>query len=101
MGQPSRGNARLSASEFNRVRRPTRGTDTSQYPQEKKETLDSLSSGERKGMSLNRARVKPCALRARGCGGVRAGEQEPAKELQRSLLAEAFWKVASQKVKGL
>ena len=32
----------------------TRGTETSQYPQEKKETIDSLSSGERKGQSLNR-----------------------------------------------
>ena len=32
----------------------TRGTETSQYPQEEKEIIDSLSSGDRKGNSLNR-----------------------------------------------
>ena len=34
----------------------TRGTETSQYPQEEKENIDSPSSGERKGKSPNRAR---------------------------------------------
>ena len=32
----------------------TRGTETSQYPQEEKEIIDSLSSGDRTGKSLNR-----------------------------------------------
>ena len=32
----------------------TGGTETSQYPQEKKEIIDSLSSGDRTGQSLNR-----------------------------------------------
>ena len=32
----------------------TRGTETSQYPQEEKENIDSLSSGDRTGKSLNR-----------------------------------------------
>ena len=32
----------------------TGGTETSQYPQEKKEIIDSLSSGDRTGKSLNR-----------------------------------------------
>ncbi len=32
----------------------TRGTETSQYPEEEKESIDSLSSGDRKGKSLNR-----------------------------------------------
>ena len=31
----------------------TRGTETSQYPQEEKEIIDSLSSGDRTGKSLN------------------------------------------------
>ena len=35
----------------------TRGSETSQYPQEEKTNSDSLSSGERKGMRLNHARV--------------------------------------------
>ena len=34
----------------------TWGTETSQYPQEEKEIIDSLSSGDRTGKSLNR----PC-----------------------------------------
>ena len=41
----------------------TRGSETSQYPQEEKTTCDSVSSGERKRMRLNRARVIP----GRGC----------------------------------
>ena len=32
----------------------TGGTETSQYPQEEKEIIDSLSSGDRTGKSLNR-----------------------------------------------
>ena len=32
----------------------TGGPETSQYPQEKKEIIDSLSSGDRTGKSLNR-----------------------------------------------
>ena len=32
----------------------TRGTETSQYPQDENEIIDSLSSGDRKGKSLNR-----------------------------------------------
>ncbi len=34
--------------------RGTRGTETSKYPEEEKETIDFLSSGERKGKSPNR-----------------------------------------------
>ena len=33
----------------------TWGTETSQYPQEEKEIIDSLSSGDRTGKSLNRS----------------------------------------------
>ena len=36
----------------------TWGTETSQYPEEEKANSDSPSSGERKGKSLNRLRVK-------------------------------------------
>ncbi len=34
--------------------RGTRGTETSKYPEEEKETIDFLSSGERQGKSPNR-----------------------------------------------
>ena len=43
-------------------RGPTRGTETSKYPEEKKITNDSPSSGERTGKSPNRGSVLP-----RGC----------------------------------
>ena len=40
----------------------TPGTETSQYREEEKETIDTLSRGDRKGQSLNR--------RVQGHGGV-------------------------------
>ena len=46
--------------------KPTRGSETSQYPQEEKAIRDSLSSGERNGMSLNRAAVKPVGVGSTG-----------------------------------
>ena len=42
----------------------TWGSETSQYPLEEKTICDSVSSGERKRMRLNRVRVIP----GRGCG---------------------------------
>ena len=48
MGQPGW----LKTSHCNAER--TGGTETSQYPQEEKEIIDSLSSGDRTGNSLNR-----------------------------------------------
>ena len=48
MGKP----ARLKAVHQCRLGQ-TRGTETSQYPEEEKENIDFLSSGDRKGKSLN------------------------------------------------
>jgi hypothetical protein len=45
------------------VRRPTQGTETSKYLQEKKINNDSLSSGERTGKSPNRGGVLPRGYR--------------------------------------
>ena len=58
-----------------RVRR-TRGTETSQYPEEEKSSRDALSSGERTGRSPNR---RPCA------GGV-VGPTDGTAEASRSPL---------------
>ena len=44
----------------------TRGTETSKYPEEEKEKLDFLSSGERKGKSLNRG-IYPAGLWTATC----------------------------------
>ena len=49
MGEPSGRNGPLPVSEHIGHEEGTRGNDTSEYPEEKKESLDSLSSGERKG----------------------------------------------------
>ena len=49
MGQPDPGHAGLSRLSGRR----TRGSETSKYLEEEKEEFDFLSSGERKGNSLN------------------------------------------------
>ena len=49
MGKPGGRNGPSPASEHIGCEEGTRGNDTSEYPEENKESLDSLSSGERKG----------------------------------------------------
>ena len=53
-GNPLLRIATVSQSEFIGLVKRTRGSETSQYPEEKKTTSDSRSSGERTGNSLNR-----------------------------------------------
>jgi hypothetical protein len=53
MGKPPARNGVGSISEYIGNGRQTRGTETSQYPEEEKETIDSPSSGERNGKSPN------------------------------------------------
>lgn len=53
MGEPTTRNGVGFIPEYIGNERQTRGTETSQYPEEEKETFDSLSSGERKGKSPN------------------------------------------------
>jgi hypothetical protein len=67
MGKPGGGNAPSPLSEHIGQEEGTRGNDTSEYPEEKKESLDSLSSGERKGNSPNPLRESLRALRSGGC----------------------------------
>ena len=62
----------------------TGGTETSQYPQEEKEIIDSLSSGDRTGKSLNR-----CCYGSTGVVG-------PVKEMMSR--TGMIWKVQSQRV---
>ena len=51
-----------SGSESIGVRKPTRGSEPSQYPEEEKVINDSLSSGERNGTSLNLIDAKPAGV---------------------------------------
>ena len=63
MGKPGWSHVQSPASEYIGRVEGTRGSETSQYPQEEKTKRDSVSSGERKRMRLNRLRVIP----VRGC----------------------------------
>ena len=53
-GNPSRVIPRNLLTEYIGLERQTRGTETSQYPEEQKSNRDSASSGERTRNSLNR-----------------------------------------------
>ena len=53
MGEPTGRNGPVPLPESIGQEEGTRGTETSKYPQEKKEKIDSLSSGERTGKSPN------------------------------------------------
>jgi hypothetical protein len=58
MGKPSRLNRLLLRPEYIGPKEQTRGSETSQYPEEKKTMSDSQSSGERNGrISLNQCHV--------------------------------------------
>ena len=53
MGKPLPTKVWRPRSEYIGPEERTRGSETSQYPEEKKTTSDSQSSGERNGRSLN------------------------------------------------
>ncbi len=57
---------RLSAAESIGSAKPTQGSETSQYLQEKKANCDSPSSGERTGKSPNLIAVKPVCVGEEG-----------------------------------
>ena len=62
MGKPSTSDVVLPAPEYIGRVEGTWGSETSQYLQEEKTTCDSVSSGERKRMRLNRSHVKPAGV---------------------------------------
>ncbi len=101
MGKPgTRHGVSPSPEHIGRVE-GTGGIETSQYPEERKATCDSLSSGERNGISLNRRSVKPggvavSGLWEGGCEGTR-----PRAELQSCGLVEVFWNGTPQRVRAL
>lgn len=65
MGKPSSRNGELPHTEYIGVKERTRGSETSQYPEEKKTTSDSGSSGER----TRKNKPKPTFRKRRwGCG---------------------------------
>ena len=60
MGKPGWGHAQSPLPEHIGQVEGTGETETSKYPEEKKATCDSLSSGERNGKSLNRDSGTAC-----------------------------------------
>ena len=84
MGQPTESNCSVPLSEHIGQEEGTRGTETSKYPQEKKErSIPSVAASER-------GRAQTNYLRMVGVVG------SPTKSLQS--LAEATWKGPPQKV---
>ena len=65
-GNPARVIAALLPPEYIGLEERTRGSETSQYPEEKKTMSDSRSSGERNGKRPNRRTKVSSGLRGRG-----------------------------------
>ena len=94
MGKPSTSDVVLPAPEYIGCVEGTRGSETSQYPQEEKTICDSVSSGERKRMRLNRSRVIP----DRGCvvgvvGRLLAG-LSAGRTVRKPVASRSRWKAA-------
>ena len=70
MGQPTVGDTAVSIAEYIGNGSETRGSETSQYPEEKKEKFDFQSSGERNGNSPNFLSVIACMRCSRDVMGL-------------------------------
>jgi hypothetical protein len=68
MGKPAAGNTAASCGESIAAARQTRGSETSQYPEEEKAISDSVSSGERTRNSPNRMDASPFGVAGRNGG---------------------------------
>jgi hypothetical protein len=66
MGKPGRGHARSGPSESIGRVQGTRGTETSQYPEEEKTTVMPRVVVSERGLSLNRWRVKTAVVALSG-----------------------------------
>ena len=85
MGKPAVRNGAASNSESIGIGRQTRGTETSQYPEEEKaNAISQVAASETESAQTER-------LAFRGC-------RTSHTELQRSMIGEEIWKDPSQKV---
>jgi hypothetical protein len=62
MGKPGWGHAQSGLSEYIGQVQGTRGTETSQYPEEEKTTVIPRVVVSERGLSLNRMRAKPAGV---------------------------------------
>ena len=70
MGQPGGSHSPSSSAEYIGRAKPTEGSETSQYLQEKKSIEIPQVVASERGTCLNRVSVSLPALDARGCGAV-------------------------------
>ena len=66
MGKPTAGNTAVPRGEYIAASERTRGSETSQYPEEEKTSSDSVSSGERTRKSPNRLDASPAGVAGPG-----------------------------------
>ena len=84
MGKPTTSHVVVPAAECIGSVEGTRGSETSQYPQEEKTNSDSVSSGERKRRRLNLV----CVIPGRGC---RSGVVGRVRWVCRLIGVDAWW----------
>ena len=77
MGEPTRGNARVSAAEYIGSEKPTQGSETSQYLQEKKATAIPPVVASEKGIAQTSSMSSPCALSLWCCRSSSDGDTAP------------------------
>src|ERR671919_471721 len=97
MGKPTSGYALVPRSEYIGPVEGTGGTETSKYPEEKKTNRESLSSGERNGISPNLCGVKALQRCHRGVVGPVCPGARPDGELQSQRLVELFGKLGRRR----
>src|ERR671918_1529366 len=101
MGKPTSGHALVPRSEYIGPVEGTGGTETSKYPEEEENNSESLSSGERNGISPNLCGVKARWRCHRGVVGPIRPRTGAVGELQSRRLVEPLWKVRPKKVIAL
>src|SRR5436190_2660549 len=96
MGKPSAGNAALPHAEYIGMRGTSRGTDTSQYPEERKSTETPRVVASERGRAQTR-QVKACTRCLLGVVGLVPGSCMIRRQLQNQALAEVEWNLAPQR----
>ncbi len=75
MGKPGWGNAWSSRAEYIGAWKPTRGTDTSKYPEERKSTETPLVAASERGIAQTDGKQFPSGLWDLDVGPERVGER--------------------------
>ena len=85
MGKPTAGKPVVSLTEYIGQERPTRGTETSKYPQERKVTTTSSVAASEREPAQTEHMSRPQPLCVRGCGALSEGIADPSRSQQISV----------------